>query len=179
MGFATDMPSKLRALEATLLAGCTVALAAYASIHADAPTPVSPFSFAAISAEYFFAGYGDTSSAKIHALAALPVTIIFWIWSYPLFRGAARIPRRSKLLYLCVLAATAWSMIDAWPYGVTEQGLLHTWVVFSYNALAAFAVGAAWFRSSRGESFVANLAFHAGLFTWIAWSALPWLGELD
>jgi hypothetical protein len=183
------MPSTLqrrvqRAPAATLLAGCTVALAAYASIQGPEPTWLSPYGFASFMSALFISekvhhslGYATTSYVVIHTLAALPLAIIFWIWSYPLFRGGMRIPWRSKLLYICVVAASACTAYGDWHNGVKYNGLVHTCVMFSYNTLAALALGALWYRSRRGESFALSLAFQAGLFLWLAWSALAWLGD--
>lgn len=73
------MCSKARALEAMLLAGCTVALAAYASIHANVPSLLSPYSYAAIMPAFviadkahFLLGYGTPLAGRADLIATAP-----------------------------------------------------------------------------------------------------------
>jgi hypothetical protein len=110
------------------------------------------------------------------AIAIVPV--FFWLWCLPVLRGCPTMPRRSFVIFVCAVVLSALWLVFGWGYGIQYQGSgyvagvtiisVFCWMPLSFLALRA------WRCPSAGR----NLAFHVALFSWLAWYAFPYLGEL-
>ncbi len=160
----TDRPWRVWILAAGLL----VPLAALAMFGSGTPTlwsPIPTLSFAA-----YMLGFGP--------VAALIPAIAFLAWTPQLRRAEGRVPRRSLVLLAIAVALSAWYLVGSWHYGLKYQGRAYT--------VAVSVLTAAWFvvltglavLAWRRPSYRRSLGFHLALFAWLAWYALPYLGEL-
>jgi hypothetical protein len=105
--------------------------------------------------------------------------LLFFVWHRGLFRGEARVPRRSYALPATVTILNAVYFNVGWKFGLQYQGAEYTRVVFMVNVgwatILVFAFGGTW---TNGSSFKISLFLHWLLFAWLAWYAFPYLGEL-
>jgi hypothetical protein len=114
------------------------------------------------------------------SMAALIVPVLFFFaWNPGLFRGDAKIPKRSYvLLALATVLSVVW-FVSGWEYGLKYQGPRYTYVVCFVNTAW---IGFLWVIFTRawkvGSSFKTNLFLHWMLFAWLTWYAFPYLGEL-
>jgi hypothetical protein len=110
--------------------------------------------------------------------ASFVPVIVFFAWNPGLFKGNVRIPKRSWVLLVTLTVLSVVYFAASWRYGNHYQGPVYTAVICAVNVLWIVSLWAIWYRSWRVSSFRANLLFHATLFTWLAWYAFPYLGEL-
>jgi hypothetical protein len=105
--------------------------------------------------------------------------VLFLVWNPQLFRGTAKIPRRSYgLLGVATALSTYWFVVG-WQYGLKYQGARYTYLVCAINVVWVAALWAMLTRKLWSTpSFRSNLLLHWALFAWLGWYALPWLGEL-
>lgn len=105
--------------------------------------------------------------------------LFFSPWNPQLFRGEAKVPRRSYVLLGLLTVLTVIDLIESWKWGMQYQGPRHTAVVSSVNIAWLGFLGLAFARTRReGGSFQTSLFLHWMLFAWLGWYAFPWLGEL-
>jgi hypothetical protein len=138
-----------------------------------------------------FSTGGPTVLSPLPALTALPAmfglafgamavpSLLFFAWNPGLFRGDAKVPKRSYwLLGTAIILSPIWFVIG-WKWGLQYQGVRYTYVVCAGNIVWAVFLGVlfAGFRN-REASFKTNLLLHWALFAWLAWYAFPYLGEL-
>ena len=171
---------------ATLLGAVLVAAFGFASMHAPVPTLVSPFSHpgalvALLITDWLWVPPFRSISAHwaaVGVLASLPLSVLFVAWLYPLATGEQAVPTRSLILSVAVTVVCAEWLGSGWRYGLEYQGALYTTVVVGYNVLCLTALTLLYITNRVTPRFWSNLAFHTTLFSWVAWSAFPWLGEL-
>jgi|GraSoi2013_100cm_1033763.scaffolds.fasta_scaffold54445_2 hypothetical protein len=138
-----------------------------------------------------FPAYGPTVLSPLPALTVLSAmaglaygavavpSLLFFVWNPGLFRGDAKVPKRSYwLLGTAIILSSIWFVVS-WKWGLQYQGVRYTYIVCGGNIVwAVFLVGLfAGFRN-REVSFKTNLLLHWALFAWLAWYAFPFLGEL-
>ena len=111
-------------------------------------------------------------------LFVLPFCIValFWLWSYPLFGGAAHVPLRTTLLIPLVGALSLAYFVSNWRYGIKYQGPV-TVVFAALSATLALASLLTLALAKRAPSFRRSLVLHALLFAWALTYAFPYLGE--
>jgi hypothetical protein len=113
-----------------------------------------------------------------NAAVMLPM-LLFFLWSYQLFRGAGKVPRRS---YVFLALLTVLSVIDFvvnWKLGMRYQGAKFMAVVCSVNIVWLACLGLGFARArNRTTSWGTSLFLHWMLFAWLAWYAFPWLDEI-
>jgi hypothetical protein len=159
-----------------------VGAAATLSVRAAVPTVGSPF--ALLSTLFALLVFdlrifdGDRFRGLAHILAALPVVILFLVWSIHLMRRKPRIPRRSEVLYATVILLSVIYFASAWGGGAQRQGLFHTSILLLMNVGFAALTSFILFKNRLAPKYSSSLAFHAILFSWLGWCAFPWLGEL-
>jgi hypothetical protein len=113
------------------------------------------------------------------AFAAIFVpTLLFWAWSFNLFRGASVVPRRSVILFWFLAALTVVYFVASWDYGVKWQGYEHVIAVLVLNVVAIYLLWRFLVQARSAPSFRHSFLFHWTLFAWLAWFAFPLLGEM-
>ena len=106
-------------------------------------------------------------------------TLFYFIWHPGLFRGEARIPKRSYLLFVAVVALSVVAFLKAWDFGLEYQGARYMYVVAAVNMAWAVGLAAAFARAWKAApSFKFSVVLHWMLFAWLAWYAFPWMGDL-
>lgn len=104
--------------------------------------------------------------------------VLFWVWTYRLWRGDGGIPARSLIgLALLTLLTPVWFGAN-WSYGLTFQG--HSFLLTSLvlNVLMASLTWRLFWQARRATSTRPSVVFHVALFGWLSLCALPALGEL-
>jgi hypothetical protein len=108
----------------------------------------------------------------------LVAPVVFCLWCIQLFRGVAKIPLRTPLLFLVLLlASTAWFYVG-WRYGIRYEG--RSFTVTTAALSASLAVGSAVLvvNALLRPSFLKSLFAHFVLFSWLFSYAFPYLGEV-
>jgi hypothetical protein len=114
----------------------------------------------------------------LSVLAAVPITVAYFVWSVgPLHTSG--IPVRSIVLLFLVTLFTFLSFLFGWKYGVKYQGLIHTVALVIINCLLSVTSSVILAFHSKSPSYVSSFSFHGTLFLWLAWFAVPVLGDLE
>ena len=140
-----------------------------------APTLICPMPVVTILPALFLA---SPPSHLPYWLVVLVPALLFFAWNPGLFRGEYQMPRRSWVLLTILSALSVVYFMGSWRYGNQYQGREYTVAICAVNVVWLIILWAILYRSSRLPSFTANLLFHAVLFSWLAWYAFPYLGEL-
>jgi hypothetical protein len=162
------------------LAATFVWLAGYLSVWAPVPAPFSPYSLPTVVPELFAAELFQPNipDSILSALGAVPLALIFVVWSFPRLRIPTKLPLRSMILFTLVATLSLVLLRTSWLDGMQHQGGYHTRLLAVCNGILLLALLCLLFAGLRRPSPVVNLTFHTILFSWVAWSAFPWLGEL-
>jgi hypothetical protein len=116
---------------------------------------------------------------KMGNAAVIVPMLLFFLWSFQLFRGEAKVPRRSYVLLALLAVLSAIDFVASWKWGLQYEGPKFTVVVCSVNIVWLAFLGLAFARTRKGTtSFTTSLFLHWMLFAWLSWYAFPWLGEL-
>jgi hypothetical protein len=107
------------------------------------------------------------------ACASLIGPILYVIWSFPLFKGKAKINILSKIAAIVVIALSLYWLIDNWPSGVRAQDLYYPAAMFALNVAFWVALVVVERINVRKPSFASNLIFHLLLFICLSWVAFP------
>jgi hypothetical protein len=153
----------------TLAVGLCLLVPAWIGFSTGGPTVLSPLPALTVLPAMFGLAYG-----------ALGVpSLLFFIWNPGLFRGEAKVPKRSFWLLGTAIALSSIDFALSWKWGLQYQGARYTYTVCAANAVwAVLLVGLFVGFRHREESFKVNLLLHWALFAWLAWYAFPYLGEL-
>lgn len=140
------------------------------------PTLICPLPLITIVPAFFLAS--PPFHVVPYQLAVFVPAVLFFAWNPGLFRGNSHIPRRSWVLLIMLSALSVAYFIGSWRQGFQYQGREYTVAICAVNVVWLVILWAILFHGSRLSSFKANLFFHAVLFSWLAWYAFPYLGEL-
>jgi hypothetical protein len=152
----------------------------FLSIRDNVPSSSSPFALVSTVPALWVFELNERvwPSFVLFTLACLPVVAAFLASSAHLFRDKREIPNRSMVaLHVLALLSLAWFW-QGWSYGIRYQGMSHTLYVAIWNAIFVVAAVILLLLNKRTPRFGVNLAFHGVVFSWLAWCAFPWLGEL-
>lgn len=144
-----------------------IAALSYATMAGPVPSILTPYSFTVV-APYFRVG-------RFGSILIWP--IVFLLWGIPLFAKARNIPTQSALL-----ASVLWILGLAWHAagartGVIHDGLLDVVVLAVLNVAVGSLLLWLYHSGRKAPSFASNFAFHWLIVAWLAWGAMPWLGE--
>ncbi|HKR96884.1 MAG TPA: hypothetical protein VJW55_16020 [Candidatus Angelobacter sp.] len=114
----------------------------------------------------------------VEVLAILVPTILFFLWNPELFRGQTKFPIRSLVLLAILTVLTPIYFVGSWSLGLHYQGPKFTYGTCAANIAWLLALWAIFILARSKASFSVNLLAHFLLFTWLAWYAFPYLGEL-
>src|SRR4029077_18404556 len=167
-----DLASKKAAT--TLIAGLGLLTpAAIGLVASGFPTMTTPFPALTVLPAFLL--------SEIHlskAAVTLP-TLLFFIWNSGLFRGEAKVPKRSYVLLAVVTVLSVFYFVSGWTLGLQYQGAQYTRFVCAVNIAWVLLLILGFLRSwKKDNSFWFNLFLHWMMFAWLAWYAFPYLGEL-
>jgi hypothetical protein len=110
---------------------------------------------------------------------AIPIVPVFFCaWSWGVLRGRVKLPVRSLVLLVLAVLLSAAHIGFGYKYGVKYQSPEYTAAVAIISLIFWVVLGALAILASRRPTFRHNLVFHTVLFSWLAWYAFPYLGEL-
>jgi len=163
---------------ATLLVGVSLLIPAALGLSiSGVPTVFCPFPALTVIPAFTLAALLPGTGAW--RLAAIAPPLVFFLWHPGLLHGEATVPRRSYVLLAAVTVMNTAAFIEAWQFALRYRGALYTHTVCAINIGCTVLLAVAFVCVRKREpSFRTNLLLHWLLFAWLAWYALPWLGEL-
>jgi hypothetical protein len=159
----------------TLIAGCALTVLAWIGLFGSpteslvSPWPVLTYIPAFVLLTRF--------SVHMPWYSVLIPLLSFFAWNVSLFRGSARIPKRSWVLLSILTVLSVLHFVAGWGYGIMFQGREFTRMICGANLIWLALLWAGLYRWLRRPSFIGNLLFHWMVFAWLAWCAFPNLGE--
>jgi hypothetical protein len=115
--------------------------------------------------------------AFVVACAAVP--LMYLAWCAALLRdGSPKVPTRSFVLFFAAAGISAFMHIVGSPYAAQYQGWAYLKGVWIISTLWWVGLTGLALLAERNPSFAKNFTFHAALFAWLAWYAIPYMGEL-
>jgi hypothetical protein len=159
---------------ATIAAGLGLLIPASIGLLAsDVPTILAPFPLLTVLPAFLLSGVG------IYKVAVGVPMLLFFAWHPGLFRGHAKVPKRSYVLLIILILLAVADFAWGWNWGLQYQGSQYTHTVCAINFAWAVFLILAFARSwKKPPSFAYSLFLHWMLFAWLAWYAIPYLGEL-
>jgi hypothetical protein len=111
--------------------------------------------------------------------ASLLVPAVFGTWCFGMIlQGSPNVPARSYVLLAVIGLLSLVDFIGGTRFAIGYHGL---WFVIGTALLSVLwwvTLGMLAYFAELRPSFQRNLCFHLALFAWLAWYALPYLGEL-
>ena len=141
------------------------------------PKLYSPYSFVVVIPAFMVYAL-DIPKPFLYFLAALPNAAFFLIWSIYNVKEKFLINKATLVLSCIFVTLSLLLCTISYSYGVKYQGLSHTLLMYAYNL---FFIGSLYkvYLINRISPTINNcLLFNLLLFSWLGWSAFPWLGEL-
>src|ERR1700691_6671923 len=159
---------------ATMMAGLGLLIsAAVGLLVSNIPTILCPFPTLTVLPAFLLSNLGLWKAA-----ISVP-TLCFFVWHPGLFRGDAKVPKRSYALLIILILLGIADFVAEWNWALQYHGPLYTRAVCAINiAWAVFLILAFARGLKKPPSFVYSLFLHWMLFAWLAWYAFPYLGEL-
>jgi len=140
------------------------------------PSVYSPYSFTVVLPAFAFAAL-EAPGCVIRVGSALPITLLYLLWSFVFVKPPYRIPVPASVFALIFVFLSVAYYITAYRYGVEYQGEQHTHAMYAYNAIFVLGLGVVYWLNARKPSLYSSAGFSVLLFIWLAWVAFPWLGE--
>lgn len=152
-----------------------VGAAALAGVVATVPTVWSPLNVIGfIPAIWLSLLFGSAA-----VIAPVPVFAgAFAWWCPPVWGGQSAVPLRSRIATGVALVLSVTSVAAGREYGLKYQGAHYVQVVTAVSILWWLVVAGFAALASLRPSAARNLWFHVTLFSWLAWYAVPYMGEL-
>jgi hypothetical protein len=146
------------------------------TISTGVPTVLSPLNLV-VMLPLMFAS--EWLNYRAVVLAILVVPLFYCVWCYPAWTNRPEVPLRSLVLFAIFAILSAIYLATSYLYdGVDYQGRAHRIALAVINICWYVAILGLAIAGRRRPTYGMNLAFHAALFSWLAWYAFPWLGEL-
>jgi hypothetical protein len=124
-----------------------------------------------------FRGVAVLGRLGLVTLLFVPALFLAWCWAM-LRDGTATVPLRSFVLLTLAIAISVWSVVAGAPYALEYQGEDYLKGVRLISVLWWFGLSALAFLAKCRPNALLNHMFHFALFAWLAWYALPYMGEL-
>ena len=159
------------------LGSLVVLIACILSMIANYPKIYSPYSFSVVIPALFISELG-LSRVPMYILASIPTVSLYLIWSFFFINNSLKISKPTITFSLIIIILSIAFNVHGYEYGIKYQGLLHTAIMYSYNI--GFLVALMFiFKENKTNPTLNNcLGFNVALYSWLGWSAFPWLGEL-
>jgi hypothetical protein len=150
-------------------------LLSWLTVSTGFPTVLSPLNLVVVLPWMLASEWLDQRAV---VLAILVIPSLFCVWCYPAWSSRPEIPLRSLVLFAIIAVLSAIHLAASYHYGVEYQGKSHTIAVSVINVCCYVAILCLAITGRHRPTLGRNLVFHATLFSWLAWYAFPWLGEL-
>ena len=153
----------------TLILVPFLGLLSWLTIYPGVPRVYAPFNLLVV------VPYLLTGSSFV---ASLFVPAFFCVWCWPVLRGGSTLPMRSVVLLGCTVTLSAISMLFGRRFAVQYHGTDYVVGTVAISVTAWIVLSTLAVLARRHPSPRRNLIFHAALFGWLAWYAIPYFGEL-
>jgi hypothetical protein len=159
---------------ATIIAGLGLLIpASLGLLVSNVPTILCPFPALTVVPAFLLLDF------NLSRVAVAVPTMLFFVWHPRLFRGAAKVPKRSYLLLIITTLLAVADFVASWSRGLRYQGPRHTYFVCAVKIAWVGFLITAFARSWKASTtFRFSLLLHWMFFAWLAWYAFPDLGEL-
>lgn len=154
-----------------------VFMACILTIFASYPKLYSPYSFSVVIPVLFISELG-LSRIAMYILAAMPTVTLYLIGSFFFINKSLKISKPTIVVSLILITLSIVFNIYGYEYGIKYQGWLHTIVMYAYNISFLIALSFVYKSNKTNPKLNNCLGFNVLLFSWLGWSAFPWLGEL-
>jgi hypothetical protein len=144
---------------------------------AGLPKLYSPYSFTVVIPALLASGL-NLPSPIIRVACVLPLLMLFIGWSFVFVKPPFRITHTQKLIAGLLIVLSVVFNVSSFSYGLKYQGELHTYLMYTYNALLLLGLSLVLWRNTKNPSIYSCVGFGVLLFAWLGWVAFPWLGEL-
>jgi hypothetical protein len=164
-----------RVAPSRVIAASIVALAAFAGFGTADPTWWSPLNVLGMIPAFL-----ATNVIGVAAIAVPPVifSLAFAAWCPNVWNGVAKIPIRSTALMVVALFLSMLDMTGGREDGLQYRGEAYVQAVTGVSIVWWVVVVWLFLSARRRPSPHRNLWFHLLLFVWLAWYAIPYMGEL-
>jgi len=89
-----------------------------------------------------------------------------------------KVPKTLTFILAIFSILSLLSIITSWNYGIEYQGKAHTVGILLINILIISLMWTLWFFIRKNCNFKKLLILSVVFYSWIFWSAFPWLGEM-
>ncbi len=147
------------------------------TVIANYPKIYSPYSFTVVIPIIFLEKYQLNQYLWL-LLGAMPVVILYLFWSLIFIKDTWKISKPSILLAIIMIISSIVFHAVSFEYGIQYQGILHTLVMCLYTLSTIGILTIIVKKNIYQPTIKTCLSFHIILFSWLGWTALPWLGEM-
>jgi hypothetical protein len=171
-----------------LLGAICVWLFACISIMAAVPQVYSPFSMP-VAIPALIVSTLELSPILTIVFGAFPLVLTFTVCVSKglLTQISGSLPEQDSSLYIGNIAAVLVTfsallsvLVNAlsFQHGLQYHGLFHTLMIYSVNLFCILCLPVMYWRHFSKKSVSTYLSFYTFYFSWLGFSAFPWLGEL-
>lgn len=140
-----------------------------------APSLVTPLNLIVVAPVLLLA---PTLGSATNIAVAMVFAVLAVIWCIPIVRRGTRIPTRSVVLLVVAGALAIACLAMDYLSGSIRRPTEHAVCVVAISLGWWMALCMLVIMARRRPSISRNLMFHVALFAWLAWYAIPYLGEL-
>jgi len=149
----------------------------YFTICADYPKIYSPYSFPVVIPLLILSDLLNSSFIAI-VVSTLIVPILFMLSIKYFLQDSYRITNVFKIVVFVIMLISTIFLLTGWRYGIQYQGYRHTIAMYIFNAMFITILFILNRINKIKSSYISNFLFQWIFFSWLGWSAFPWLGEL-
>lgn len=160
-----------------LAAAFVLAVLSQMSVSAGVPSGWSPFNLVVVLPAFLSYELLRSTSASLF-FGTLVVPIFFLVWTYPATWLDPAPPKRTVVLSFVLVVLSAFSIVFGYSYGLEYQGDDYVSRVSMVSIACWTGIVSLAVLAMRNKTRAWNVAFHLLFFGWLAWYAIPYMGEL-
>lgn len=159
------------------IGGLIVMAACFLTINSNFPILSSPYSLI-VTIPLLLASFLQLDKESAYLLSLIPLVSLYLFWSLIFIKPPYTIPKPTLWLVVFFIILSTVFNVYSFQYGVKYQGLTHTLVMYAYNVIFMTSMFITYQRNVSNPNIINCLGFNIIFFSWLGWSAFPWLGEL-
>ncbi|MBT1450288.1 hypothetical protein KJ365_05295 [Glaciecola sp. XM2] len=152
------------------------------SVILQTPSIISPFSVPVVLPTLLVSmlGWPHWLTAILGGLPIASVFIVLTIRGSHRTRLQERVSISNASIIFITLVALVSVLMHAvlFQNGLQVQGLFHIFTIYVFNILCITTIPVLYWRHFKCPNLKNYLLFHTFFFSWLGFSAFPWLGEL-
>ena len=161
----------------TLVFAVTLTALSWISVHPGIPKIWGPFNLVVFLPAFLLHELIESTRVSL-LLSTLIVPLLFLVWTIPHTWQNPRPPIRTLVLAICAIAFSVGSVAHGWTFAMEYHGASYVYGVVIVSAISWIAIGLLAVISLQKATPRWNAAFHCVFFAWLAWYAIPYMGEL-